>query len=408
MASPNVENRNKKIVVTGAGYGGITSALRAARLFRRHPDVQVHLIDRNPYHLLKTHLHEAAVHQEEVAIPIERLVGKRNIRFHLAEVTGIDPEARVVHLQDGTLPFDYLVVALGSQTNFYNIPGLQDHALTLETLADAHQIHDHIARLCARASSEPDETRRRNLLRFVIGGGGLSGVEFAAEFAEHAVHCTRHYRIDRREVEIILVEAGNRIMPNLEEAIAATVAKELREKGVKVLDQMRITGQTAGEVTLSSGEVLPTETLVWTGGIHITDLFRESGMKIGRLGRIAVDEFLRAESYPHIYAIGDNALAINPRTGNPVPTAAQFALQQGRLVADNIYAAVTGGKQEPYSPRVRGEVVSLGKHLAAGWLALPFAKKITFVGFLGSLIKAAIEGKHVVLLRKESRKWWGE
>jgi len=143
------------------------------------------------------------------------------------------------------------------------------------------------------------------------------------------------------------------------------------------------------------------------GCIHITDLFRESGLKIGKLGRVVVDEFLRAESYPFIYAIGDNALAMNPRTGCPVPTAAQFALQQGRLVAENVHAAVVGGEMKPYFPKVWGEAVSLGRHLAAGWLALPFVKKITFVGFLGSLVKAAIEGKHLLLLRKESRNWTG-
>lgn len=397
----------KNVVVIGAGYGGITATLRLARLLRGHADYQVHLVDRNPFHLLKTQLHEAAVRKTEVAIPIDRLIRNRNITFHLDEVSRIAPDERTVFLQTGSLAFEYLVAALGSQTNFYGIPGLQEHAFTLETLTGAQQIHDHIARLCAQASSEPDEARRRDLLRFVIGGGGLSGVEFAAEFADHSVHCTRNYHVNQEELEIILVEAGSRIMPNLDESMSASVEKKLREKRVKVLTQTKIVTQTADSVTLSPGGVVKTETLVWTGGIRITDLFRESGMKIGKLGRIVVDEFLRAESYPFIYAIGDNALAMNPLTGNPVPTAAQFALQQGRLVAENIYAEVTGGKRQPYSPTVWGEVVSLGRHLAAGWLALPYAKKITFVGFLGSLLKASIEEKHILLLRKASRNWTG-
>ncbi len=210
------------------------------------------------------------------------------------------------------------------------------------------------------------------------------------------------------EVEIILVDAGSRIMPNQNESISTSVTKKLQEKRVKVMTGTKIVARTADTVTLSSGAILAISTLVWTGGIHITDLFRESGMKIGKLGRIMVDEFLRAESYPYIYAIGDNALAFNPRTGKPVPTAAQFALQQGRLVAENIHADVTGGKRRPYSPKVWGEVTSLGRHLAAGWLALPLARKITFVGFLGSLLKVAIEGKHVLLLRKDSRTWIGK
>lgn len=402
-----MDSPKKNIVVIGAGYGGITAVLRVARLFRDQSDFQVHLVDRNPFHLLKTQLHEAAVLKTKIAIPIERLIGRRNIIFHLDEVGSIDPDGKIVFLQNGFLPLDFLIVALGSHTDFYGIPGLQEHSFTLETLADALQIHDHIARLCAQASSEPDVEQRRNLLRFVIGGGGLSGVEFAAEFAENAVHCTRNYHVSLDDVEIILVQGGDRIMPNLEESISASVSKKLLGKRVTVLTNTKIVSQTAGTVALSSGLVLETRTLVWTGGIHITDLFRESGLKIGKLGRVVVDEFLRAESYPFIYAIGDNALAMNPRTGCPVPTAAQFALQQGRLVAENVHAAVVGGEMKPYFPKVWGEAVSLGRHLAAGWLALPFVKKITFVGFLGSLVKAAIEGKHLLLLRKESRNWTG-
>lgn len=151
--------------------------------------------------------------------------------------------------------------------------------------------------------------------------------------------------------------------------------------------------------------MLRTKSLIWTGGIRISDLVRESGMKVGQLGRIIVDEFLRAEGYPFIYAIGDSALAMNPYTGKPVPAAAQFALQQGRLVADNIYAEIAGGTRKPYRPKVWGEIVSLGRHLAVGWLALPVLRKITFVGFLGSLLKTAIQEKHIFLLRGESRNW---
>lgn len=400
-----MESLHKHIVVIGAGYGGITAALKLARLLRKHPDIRVHLVDRNPYHLLKTQLHESALQKTEVIIPMDRLIRKRNIIFHLDEVTRINPDAHIVYLRNGTLPFDFIVLALGSQTNFYGIPGLQEHAFTLEKLTDAQRINDHIARLCAKAPSESDEKQRRVLLRFIIGGGGLAGVELAAEFADQTVHCARRYHVSLDEVEIILIEAGNRIVPNLEESIAASVTKKLLDKKVKVLIDTKIVRQSADAVTLSSGEILETKTLVWTGGIRITDMFRESRIKIGQLGRIVVDEYLRAAGYPFLYAIGDDALAMNPRTGKPVPAAAQLALQQGRLVAANIYADVTGGEGKPYRPKVLGEVVSLGRHLAAGWLALPFGKKFTFIGFLGSLLKTAIKEKHLMLLRKESRNW---
>lgn len=395
----------KNIVVMGAGYGGITAALRLARLFRQRPEYQIHLIDRNPYHTLKTQLHEAAIRKTEVSIPIDRIIRRRNIIFHLGEVTRIDTKEHIVHIEDGSLPFHYLVIALGSQVNFYNIPGLQEHSLPLQTLRDAQLIYDYITQLCACAALEPTEEKRRDMLRFVIGGGGLSGVEFAAELVDYTNQCTHNHHINSREVEVIIVEAGNRIVPQMEESFATRIHRKLSERGVKIVTGTKIVNRTTDTAILSSGEVLKTLTLIWTGGIRISELARESGLKIGQSGRIIVDEFLRAEGHPFIYAIGDNALAINPITGKSVPAAAQFALQQGRLVAYNIYADIFGGVRKPYHPKVLGEVVSLGRHLAVGWLALPFLKKITFVGFLGSLLKTAVQEKHIFLLRKESGKW---
>ncbi len=395
----------KNIVVMGAGYGGITAALRLARLFHQRLEYQIHLIDKNPYHTLKTQLHEAAVRKKEVSIPIHSIIQRRNILFHLGEVTGIDFTGHNIHMDDKSLPFNYLVIALGSLVNFYDIPGLQENSFPLQTLRDAQQIYDYISQLCARAASEPMEARRREMLRFVIGGGGLSGVEFAAELADHIAKCTRDYHVNPRETEIIIVESGARVVPRMEESFAVRIQRKLLDRDIKILTGAKIVNRTPDTVVLSSGEVLKTMTVVWTGGIRIHELARESGVKIGQLGRIVVDEFLRVEGHPFIYAIGDNALAMNPCTKEPVPAAAQFALQQGRLVADNIYADIYSGVRKPYHPKVLGEVVSLGRHLAVGWLALPLSKKITFIGFLGSLLKTAIQGKHIFLLRKESRKW---
>ncbi len=395
----------KQIVVVGAGYGGITAALRLAKRRYHRADVQIHLVDRNNYHLLKTQLHEAAVGKRDITIPIDHLIRKQHIFFHRDEVKSIDPVRRIAHLKKQQLPFDFLLVALGSKTDFYRIPGLQDHAFTLEILSDAQRIHDHVGRQCALAAAEPDENRRENLLRFIIGGGGLTGVEIAGEFADLVAKCTLNYQVNPAEAEIILVEAGQRLVPHLGEALSARISEELTVKGVKIMTDTRILALAADAVTLAADTTLETKTLVWTGGIHITDIFKEGKIKTGHLGRIQVDSCLRSKGYPFIYAIGDNALAMNPETGQPVPTAAQFALQQGRLVAENIHAAIAGTACKPYTPKVMGEVISLGGHLAAGWMALPFLKKITFVGFLASLLKAAIQGKHILLLRKESRKW---
>lgn len=393
-------------IVIGAGYGGITAALRLARLFRGQPGCRVHLIDRNPYHTLKTQLHEAAVRRTTVAIPIESIVKNHPIRFHPGNALGIDLNRRLVRMEAATLPFDYLVLALGSEANFYNIPGLKEHSFPLQSVGDAERIYRHLSGLCAAAALEPDQERRRDRLRFVIGGGGLSGVEFAAELADHAALCVQgHAPAKQEEVEVIIIEGAEQILATMGPAVIQRIEKKLLAKGIKIMTRAMITGLTADTVTLATGDRIRTGTLIWTGGIQAESLAGESGLAVGAMGRIVVDEFLRSPGHPMVFAIGDNALATNPETGRPVPCAAQFALQQGRLVAENIQATVSGGRLRPYRPKVLGEIVSLGRHLAVGWMALPFAKKITFFGFLASLLKAATEEKHLFLLRKESRNW---
>ena len=395
-----------EIIIIGAGYGGITAALRLAKLFRSRPDCRVHLIDKNPYHTLKTQLHEAAVRKTSVAIPIADIIRNRPILFHPTQVRAIDLARRLVVTGETTLAFDYLVFALGSQANFYNIPGLQEHSFPLQTVEDAARIHGHLNELCAAASAEADPARRREMLRFVVGGGGLSGVEFAAELADHAALCVRdHPAGDPTEVEVVIIEGAEKILPFMEGSVVRRIEERLLSKGVKIKARTLITALHPEAVTLSTGEEIRTRTLVWTGGIRVSALAGESGLTVGPLGRIVVDGFLRAQGQPQVYAIGDNALAVNPETGRPLPAAAQFALQQGRVVADNIHAAITGHQLKPYRPKVMGEIVSLGRHLAVGWMALPLFKKITFVGFLASLLKAATVEKHILLLRKESRNW---
>lgn len=408
---PNVidvpDSRN--IVVIGAGYGGLTAALRLERLFKKHPLVEIHLIDKYPYHTIKTQLHEAAVRHEEVTIPLDKIIRKKNIKFHLGEVNLINVRDKSIYLKvyenDMQLRFDYLLVAIGSSVNYYNIPGMENNSYPLQTLKDAEDIYESISKWCGISASETDEAKRKDNLRFVIGGGGLSGIEFAGELADHTAKCTDNFNISRNDVEITIIEAADRLVPLMDKEFSKRIEKELNEKKVKIIKGEKIIRRTVDEVYLSNGEIVKSKNFIWTGGTRVSDLLKNSGLKTGVAGRVMVDEFLTATNNKFIYAIGDSANALNPFTGKPVPAAAQFALQQGRLAAKNIYSEISNCRKERYYPKLTGEVVSLGKHLAVGWLALPLIKKITFVGFLGRLLKAAIKEKHIILLRKESRNW---
>lgn len=395
----------KNIVVIGAGYGGLTAALRLERLLRKHPFFKVHLIDKNPYHTIKTQLHEAAVRKAEVSIPLYKILKNRNIQFHLGEVKNIDVENKTVRINNRLLGYQFLIIAIGSKVNYFNIPGMAEYSYPLQTLYDADKIYEHISKICASVASENNETVRKANLRFVIGGGGLSGVEFAGELADHTSKCLTTFNIDKSDVEIIVIEAASRLVPFMDEEFSEKIKKRLIEKGIKVLLNSKIIKRTDDEVFLENSKVIKTKNFIWTGGIRVSDLLKHGGLRTSPVGRVIVNEYLQAEGNKYIYAIGDSANAINPVTGKPVPAAAQFALQQGRLVAENIYAEIFGKLKKSYYPKVLGEVVSLGKHLSIGWLALPILKKVTFVGFLGSLLKTAIREKHIILLRKESRNW---
>jgi NADH:ubiquinone reductase (H+-translocating) len=407
--------RTIDIVILGAGYGGISCAARLARLFRRDPDVRLHLVDRHTYHLLETRLHERAVREAEVTVPIARFLARRpTLTFHLGEVTRIDLDNKRVEIDFGTrmLAWDHLVIALGSKTNFYQIPGLEQHAFQLKELDDSERIRAHTERMFARAASEPDGEKRRELLRVVIGGGGLTGVELATEMAERFDALARQYNIDPVEPEMILIEAADRVLPSLDGRQVATSVEAMQAIGVQILTGTRVRGMEQRDSRLvvlrDGGDPIPTRTMIWTGGIRISDLVRRSGAQTGAQGRVLVDSHLQVLGYPGVFAIGDNALAINPDTGTVVPTAAQFALQQGYLTASNIHRLVTGRPMRAYTPKVLGEVVSLGRHLAIGWASLPLAGRVRFFGFLASLVKRAIAERHLVLLWRERRAWTGQ
>lgn len=395
----------KYIVILGAGYGGLTAALRLSRLFRKHYNFKIHLIDKNPYHTLKTQLHEAAVHKNEVTIPIERIVSNKNITFHKGLIKKIDLVSRKIFLDDEIISFAYLIIALGSKSNFYNIEGLSDYSFPLQSYDDAENINKHLSEICSKASLEIDESKRKEELTFVVGGGGLSGVEFVAELSDQVRQCLENNNINENGFNVFLVEAAEKILPGVSPNIRERIESKLQAKNIHLLTKTKIIKVTNDEVFFSNSNSLKCKTLVWTGGIRTSNLIKKSGFKTGAAGRIIVDEFLRAREYPFVFALGDNALAINPVSGLPVPTAAQFALQQGRLVAQNIFNEVYAQQLIAYKPRVWGEFISLGKHLAAGWLALPFSRKVSFIGFLANLINTAIKEKHIFILRKESRKW---
>lgn len=372
-----------KTLILGAGYAGLATATNLKPM----PDLEALLIERNPYHTFETRLHEAAAHNTRVTLPILPLLRGTGVNFEQASVQSVNVDTREVTLKDGRLlTYDTLVVGLGSVTNFYRIPGLSEHATELKDVADADEIFSYVNR-----TYSADYTGNRDI---VVGGAGLTGVELVTELAQRAQVLSKARGLP--PFQIYLVEAGPRILPVLDEALRARAEKTLDDYGIHILTGHRLMEASADGVTVQTADgekrFLPAGKIIWTGGIQARDIVKGEHLEKGPGGRIVVDDYLRAKNYPDVFVVGDMALA-HDLEGNPVPTTAQHAGQQGRTTGKNIRNLVRGRELEKYEPNTMGEFVSLGGLMAVGWMKLPWNQKLAMTGGMAHVMKKASEWK---------------
>ncbi|WP_102125231.1 NAD(P)/FAD-dependent oxidoreductase [Deinococcus planocerae] len=370
-----------KTLILGAGYAGLAAATKMKPL----PELEALLVEQNAYHTFETRLHEAAAHNTPVTLPLAPLLRGTGVHLEQAQVENVDVDQKEVELKDGrVLTYDTLVVALGSVTNFYRIPGLAENATELKQLSDADEIFSFVNRAFAS-----DYEGNRDI---VVGGAGLTGVELVTELAQRAEILSRERGLP--PFQIYLVEAGPKILPILDDALRQKAEQTLREYGIHILVGHRLMGATADSVTVQTqdGEqkVLAAGKIIWTGGIAARDIVRGERLEKGPGGRIAVDGSLRAKNYPDVFVIGDMGLALN-QDGKPVPTTAQHAGQQGRLTGKNVMRLARGEEPEAYEPTTLGEFVSLGGLMAVGWMKLPWNQKLAITGGLAHVMKRASE-----------------
>ena len=370
-------------LILGAGYAGLATATS----LKPDPHMNTLLVEQNNYHTFETRLHEAAAHNTRVTVPLIPLLRGTGVHWEQAAVKDVNVDTREVTLKDGrVLTYDTLVVALGSTTNFYRIPGLAENAVELKDIQDADEIFHYVNRTYAS-----DYQGHRDI---VVGGAGLTGVELVTELARRAEKLTKARGLP--PMNIYLVEAGPKILPVLDDALRAKAQRTLDEYGIHTLTGHRLMKATADNVTVQTADgqqkVIPAGKIIWTGGIQARDLVKGEGLEKGPGGRIVVDEFLRAKGYPDVFVLGDMGLALNEE-GQPVPTTAQHAGQQGRVTAGNLRRLARGTALTPYVPSTLGEFVSLGGLMAVGWMKLPWNQKLAITGGMAHVMKRASEWK---------------
>lgn len=368
------------IVILGAGYGGVRAANMLGRRFGDHGEAKVTLVNAHPRHVLTTELHKVAAGvaaPEDVSVRLDRALPLKGLDIRIAQVTGIDPAHRLVHLDDGDpLAYDRLIVALGSTVEYWGVPGLADNAYAIGGLEGAIRIRKTVERAVNTAAAEGRPAT------IVIGGGGLTGVELAGELAQQL---NGRKRRDGIHWEIVMLEMTNGLLPGLPEDLGDKAEKLLHHLGVTIRTGVGIVAADPQELLLTDGHHLPYDALIWAGGVRGNPVVGEAFAADPR-DRAYVDAFLRAEGYPDVYIIGDTALAREAETGDPVPPTAQAALQQADVVADHLFHTILGVPRHvpPYTGRNRGVLVSIGPNLGLGQWG-----RIRGTGWMWKLLKDA-------------------
>jgi len=369
-----------RVLIIGAGFGGLAAARRLGEA-----PLAVTIVDRRNYHLFQPLLYQvatAALSPGDIAYPIRStLRHQSNARVLLAEVTAIDAAQRQVRLADGTLTYDFLIVAGGAGHAYFGHDDWEKYAPGLKTLEDAIAIRGRILLAFEKAERETDAAARRELLTFVVVGGGPTGVELSGAIAEISRHViVSDFRsIDPREARIVLVEAGPRILPAYTPESSARAAEALRVRGVEVRTASPVTGVDAGGVRLGT-ERLAARTVLWAAGVAASPLARTLGSPVDGAGRAIVEPDLSIPGYPEVFVIGDLSVFTH-QTGKPLPGLSPVALQQGRAAAANILRTLAGEPRRPFHYVDKGTMAVIGRSAAVAEIA-----GLRFSGFLAWLL----------------------
>jgi NADH dehydrogenase len=377
-------SETKRILVLGGGFAGVECVRKLESYFPNENDVQISLVSVDNFFLFTPMLPQVAsgtIETRHIVIPVRTLL--KRTKFYEAEVKNIDPYGKTVTLS-GTkekrgisLHYDYLVLALGSQTNFFGMDKLEKLAYSMKTLNDAVVLRNRVIDMLEQADNETNLILKKSLLTFVIVGGGFAGIETAGELMD-LLHDARKYypNIEKADIRVIVLEALPAILPGFNEKLARFALEKLRERRIEVMVCTKLSSFSGDEVIIEDARLLAedsskqtivnailTRTLVWTAGVTPADIIKKSVFKTNR-GGIVVDEFLQAVDFPEVFAIGDCCYLIDPKSNRPLPPTAQNAESEAKIVAKNLHAVITNKEKEKFVYSPRGQMAVIGKRSA--------------------------------------------
>lgn len=365
-----------RVVIVGAGFGG----LRAARSLARLP-VRVTVIDRRNYHLFQPLLYQVAtagLEPESIAHPVRAILRRQqNTEFRLAEVRAIDFIARRLETSSGELPYDYLILAMGSTTNYFGLESVMRNGFGMKSLEQAVAIRNQVLRQFELAIQDSDPEVRRARLTFAVVGGGPTGVEMSGMLSELTlvVLAKDYSQLDLDDVRVILLEATDRLLTDFPKRLQLATSAELRRKHVEVRFDAKVTHFDGEKVQLEGGESIPTRTVIWAAGARAAPLADRLRLAQDRLGRIRVAETLQLPENERVFVIGD--VADVPAAAYPLPMMAPVAIQQAEVAARNIARLLQNRPLERFAYRDPGSLATIGRGSAVARLG-----RFHFHGFL--------------------------
>ena len=403
----------KKIIVAGAGFGGITAALKLARsLGSLKKEYEIIIIDRHLHQLYTPALYEIAAIPSSsesdlslksgVLIPIDEIIKDKRIKFICDDLVSLDAKEKKITLEkNGGLEYEFLVLALGSETNYFSIPGLHEFGFPLKTFDDAIKLRDEIE----------NKLEKTNKLKIVVGGAGASGVELVAEFVNFVCSLKKadgknKHKTNLCEVEFILVEASPEILSGLEPWVREKAKKQLALLGVQVKNAHIVENVTENEISFKNGTKESYDVLIWTGGAKGPGILKSCGLPLSDKGSLEVDIYLKVKGEDNIFAVGDNCTFLNQKTGKPLVWNVPTAETEGRVTAKNIIRKIRGLPLSEFRPLKKYPfILAVGKKYAVAdlvWLRCS--------GLIGWITKQLVELRYfmTILPFPKSIKIWAK
>lgn len=379
----------KRIIVLGGGYGGVLTAKKLGKKFKKDEDVEITLIDKNPYHTMLTELHEVAasrVPEDAIRIDLKKIFAKRKVNVVLDEITDIDFSCKKLKSNTNEYEYDYLVIGTGSKPTTFGIPGVMEYTYKLWSYDDAVILREHILNMFRNAAKEKNKDKRKRMLTFVVVGAGFTGIEMIGELGEWKDRLCKDFYIDKSEVKLYVVDALPKILPIFPDKLIKKAEKRLRKLGVDIITGASITQVSQDEVKLSGNTVIESNTVIWAAGIEGSDIIGKMEIEQKGRKRIVTNDKLQSVDYDNVYVVGDNIFYIPEGEDKPVPQMVENAEHSADLVSSNIYAQVKGKDLKSYRPKFHGAMVCIGGRYGVAYLGSP-GKFFALSGFFAMFIK---------------------